>query len=133
MKFRLTGGSHVAGDRSYKKGDVIESDKDLVKIFVNKFERLHDEDTPVSKGTQIDVPGQAPRPAEAEEEAAEVEGLGVDVSAEFPEAAEADVLVFKAGKLYTVADADEPTKALNVDALTSKKAVKEYITKKFLS
>jgi len=50
MKFRVIAGSHTQltgvkegrsiGKRKYKKGDVLESPRDLCAIFPNKFERL---------------------------------------------------------------------------------------------
>ena len=40
FKFKLLGGSHWVGDVAYNKGDIIESDDDLVAIFKNKFEKV---------------------------------------------------------------------------------------------
>lgn len=40
-KFRMLGGTHVEEGRNYtKKGDIISSDRDLPKMFANKFERV---------------------------------------------------------------------------------------------
>ena len=50
MYFRLIGGGHTEGNKfddtavEYKKGDIIESTRDLQKIFGSKFERILDED-----------------------------------------------------------------------------------------
>ena len=39
-KYTLVGGGHVDEDgKPYKRGDTVTSDKDLIKLFPNKFER----------------------------------------------------------------------------------------------
>ena len=40
MKFRLKSGGHREGKKLYKPGDIVESDRDLVAAFVNKFESV---------------------------------------------------------------------------------------------
>lgn len=60
MKFRIKEGSHASGGAAnvlYKQGDVIESDEDLCKIFVNKFERV--DETP--KSVVVTGPARAPK------------------------------------------------------------------------
>jgi len=44
MLFKLLGGQHADGCNIYVKGDVIESDRDLTKVFKGKFQRLHDDE-----------------------------------------------------------------------------------------
>jgi len=40
-KFKVKGGKHYGPDGTvYRKGDVVESDKELSESFPNKFERL---------------------------------------------------------------------------------------------
>jgi len=48
MKFRLKSGGHREGKKLYKPGDIVESDRDLVAAFVNKFES-------VLPGTKVEV------------------------------------------------------------------------------
>lgn len=51
MKFKIVSGSHVEGstrDGTYKQydvGDTIESNRDLSKLFLNKFQRVYETDT----------------------------------------------------------------------------------------
>ena len=40
MHFRLKGGEHVEGNKTYKKGDIVPSMTDLVARFKGKFERI---------------------------------------------------------------------------------------------
>ena len=49
MKFRLLHGVHSEKDRSYKAGDVVVSVYPLDRLFVGRFERLHDEPQPPAK------------------------------------------------------------------------------------
>lgn len=37
-RFRVLEGAHAEEDRVYRKGEVVESDVDLIKLFPNKFE-----------------------------------------------------------------------------------------------
>lgn len=39
-KFKIKAGSHNEDGKTYRKGDTIESGKELDKIFKNKFERI---------------------------------------------------------------------------------------------
>ena len=64
FKLRQKVGSHVERDkdgkpRIYEAGDVIESDQDLVKLFVGKFDRV-DRDT---EGTAPYVAPNIPMPS----------------------------------------------------------------------
>jgi hypothetical protein len=38
-RFRLIGGTHVQDGITYNKGDIVETDLDLMRMFVNKFEK----------------------------------------------------------------------------------------------
>ncbi len=69
MKFRVLRGNHYEGSKCYLgpnkekgrlKGEVVESDKNLAKVFENKFEEVSDDvpatekpDNPNSKATKI--------------------------------------------------------------------------------
>jgi hypothetical protein len=57
MHFRLVGNSHHARDgKTYERGDIIESDDDLIKKFPNKFERANvDEATSVLEDDAPDL------------------------------------------------------------------------------
>jgi hypothetical protein len=64
MKFRLLErdarnnkiGSHRIGNKKYKAGDVLESNRPLDTIFRGKFVRLTDQNTPVSKPEIVKLP-----------------------------------------------------------------------------
>lgn len=83
MRFRLLSsdgkgnrvGNHYQGNMCYKAGDVLESDRDLAKLFRNKFERVADE-TPLSEGTPVQtvMAGHTP-PTVTPSDTVEVEGL----------------------------------------------------------
>ena len=128
MKFRLEGGSYVNGNKKYVKGDVIESDQELDKIFACKFTKLYEEQatvtTPKYKAPDIPVP-QSPvvtatepgkeetvakdvkTDAVEESEPGKVVGLGEDVTDEYPTAKEVGVRIFKDKKSWhTVVDED---------------------------
>ena len=110
--FKVLSGSHVEGKRTYEAGETVESPNELDKIFVNKFARVSDDDS---------------LPEDDEDEAAEGDSLGDDVTADFPEAEDAGVLVFKGedGGWY-VAWEDDPDEALNEKKL-KKKEVSDFI------
>jgi len=42
MKFRVKAGKHVEDGRVYKKDEVVESHHDLLKLFPEKFELVHE-------------------------------------------------------------------------------------------
>ena len=44
-KFRLNSGTHFDQGREYSKGDIIESNSDLEKVFRNKFTKIDVGDT----------------------------------------------------------------------------------------
>ncbi len=61
MYFELTGGGHTEGNKSdgtdveYKKGDIIESTRDLQKIFGDKFKRIKNKEL-ISATREIIIP-----------------------------------------------------------------------------
>jgi hypothetical protein len=57
MKFRLVGGMHFHGKEVYKRGDIVESDKELDKLLVNKFVRIFDE-SPASTKSETKQTGR---------------------------------------------------------------------------
>lgn len=40
MKFKVIIGTHVEGNKTYNKGDVVESDHNLVDLFKEKFVKV---------------------------------------------------------------------------------------------
>jgi len=138
MKFRLKKrvGSHIQNGKRYKSGDVVESEIDLCKIFVGKFERAHEEeledtgkmDTSIRK-PQIPLPNSVPPPEdkggdntlskplssmasvpdEAIEEEEEVEESehGKDITDEYPTAKEIAVKVYEKASWCVVVDNDD--------------------------
>lgn len=142
LRFELIAGQHSNAHGNYVKGDIVESHSDLEAKFVNKFRRRKDLEvaapTPVV-APKVDKKSAAPAPSPAavadddagdEDDKTEADSddappakatskLGENVTAEYPAAREAELLVLKSGKDYFVADTDQPDKALN------KKAVKK--------
>lgn len=156
--WRVLVGIHKNNDGTYvKAGDPpFESDIDLSQ-FTNKFERCFaEEKLAEAEALLADAKKKAGKPElsiaktddaeeeeeeseddaeeSAEEEAAELvtSKLGDDVTEEFSAAEEADVLVFKKGKNYFVADPATPDVAISPKKGLAKGKVQEFITKKFL-
>lgn len=77
----------------------------------------NDFETASASPTAPPEPGAGPEPV----------GLGDDVSENFPEAFEAQLLVFKQGKNYYVTDAADPEAPLNDQPITRKDDVREFI------
>lgn len=132
-RFEVLAGRHIergAGpkgeDKTYKRGDVFESELELDKVFVNKFRRVAEDKvmTAVTEALpkaaedleKMDVPDPG-EPAKIHEH---------DVTAEFPTAAKADLKVFKVGKKYRVVDADTQDTQLHTGFFTKKEAA-EFI------
>lgn len=114
MKFRVAEGSHTDLEgRTYRKGEVLESKKDLTKMWVNKFERVQD-NALITKAGKETKPVEDDEEEKLEEESKKVEDdtsdeddKEEDVTAEFPKAEEAGVKVLKHGKVYGVFDEDD--------------------------
>lgn len=135
--FRLLAGRHegrLDPDVTYVKGDIIESDVDLVAMFGdNKFREVIGKE---SKETgQIEEMDMAELQAAANKMGSPLgveSTLGVDVTADHAVAAEAELLVFQAaGKRFNVTEKDTPNTPLNEKALTAKqldKFLAEYTT-----
>ena len=86
MKFRLLRGVHVEDGTLYEPNQIVDSSRDLVKLFVNKFERV----------TDLDV--------EADESSVscQVENFGEDVTEEFREADGLNVKVYRDNRRYYI-------------------------------
>lgn len=126
MRFRFLGSQFNHQGRSYKKGDIIKSNKRLDEIFVNCFQLMDevvpDDEEPVRPKRKQEVVEE-----EEEEEEEDTQDLGVDVTDQFPKAQEADLLVFKRDKKFYVADADDPDECLSSDRGMNKKETNEFI------
>ena len=86
MRFKVVGGSHEEGGKTYSKGAIIKTDKDLVKMFGAKFERLHDnEDTPPA-------PPVIPTPLSKEKKVEVQTPLEADESGEKPNLSESQAV-----------------------------------------
>jgi hypothetical protein len=91
----------------YKKGDVIESERDLVADFPNKFELV--------------------RRPEADDGNPDGRPNGEDVTEFFKAAEGSRFEVFKSGKNYVVIDKAKPAEPVNLKPLTSKVEVSAFL------
>lgn len=141
-KYRILKGRHRQRGVDYVEGDILESDKNLAKVFPNKF-ALADADAKVtvkpdprpSKNESVEDTDEEEEDAE-EKEADDYEpvesGLGKDVTADFPGInddadEEYHVAIFKKGRSYYVAWRSDPEKKLRDKGITKKDAVLEFI------
>jgi hypothetical protein len=125
MRFQLvSAASHVEGNRTYGKGDIVKSDKDLVVMFPNRFRRVPDEEAVQA----LTTPPPAPEAQEAPLPPADPPAptLGMDKTVEFDGAEKAGVLVFKHGQKFNIAKRSAPTVPVNVDKLSKAEAM-EFI------
>jgi deoxycytidine triphosphate deaminase len=122
--FKVVKGSHFIKNREYTPESApLPSDRDLTKIFPGKFVEVSapavaaatDEAVVARLDSQPPIPDQ-------------VSPFGVDVTAQFPEAAANDLKVFKKVSHHYVVDPDKPTAALNAKAL-KKDEVSAFIKK----
>lgn len=157
MRFRLLNGKHTElrrrgkkkeereVGRSYKVGDVVESDRPLNELYANKFERLPDEEPTEVRAARkkAEKAGKLPNPNppkpeldpehvydQDDETSASISSeLGENVTADFPKAVEANLLVLcDEDEKYHVADPDDPDEALN-DKPLSKGQCDKFISK----
>jgi len=131
-------GWHAEGDRIFKSGEVVESDRPLDEMWPFKFERLRDieGDVEASRTLQLsakekvaklaakdeaDIGMHPDGHAQSAEELASISSrLGANVTAEFPEAVAAGVLVLRRGERYRLADPDLPNRSLSVGVTRDK-------------
>ena len=128
FRLKKKSGNHIGppdakGNRiTYKSGDRVISDEDLVAKHPNKFELISASDEmPVPTSPNIPAPSKkkligkkeskSTKHKDMEEpiipEASEKSEHGVDVTKEFPTAIEAELLVFEKSKWFTVVDPDD--------------------------
>ena len=93
-KFKVLAGSHEEGRdanrRLFVKGDIVESNRPLDKIFVNKFQRV-DADTPSSKGERVEAGVEDDENTDDNNETKAVEL--VDVTEDFKQAEQKGLVV----------------------------------------
>jgi len=138
-KFELLAGTQSNKKGNFKKGDIVESHNDLDKTFANKFQRRLDLEDKSPAKTATAAVAAAPDSSDDDKKPTNdgapklvKSKLGDDVTAEFPEAVEAELAVLKNKKgEYFVADSDQPDKALNKKT-TDKDGVAPFI-KQFLA
>lgn len=143
--YKLKGGQHNHSDgKTYKKGDLVESEANLAEIFTNKFERIYETEEAPSVGTSfpsvkvssakskvtiVDLPADSKEEDEEEfkeeDEEKEIVDRGKEVTKNFPVAVDQDLKVFKKGRLYFVYDMD-PAVPITEEGLTKAK-VKKFI------
>lgn len=120
MTFRLKkgAGNHADDDKLYKAGDIIKSEKDLDKMFQNKFERIYSNeqlidpavvltpDIPKSPITDADKDdgGVVKEPPPDSDSAPVDNDLGNDVTEAFPTATTLKLKVFENAHWYSVVD-----------------------------
>lgn len=158
MRFRVREGDHLETEpdeetgrsRVYHKGEIVESDIDLSKKFVNKFDKLSDKEPRAAKvareareedeeGTEEDddvVSGETKSvmdPANKDTLSGLSSKLGENVTEDFELAQEAELAVFKKGKKFYIVEPEDTNVALNDDPLSStaevNKALKKYLKK----
>lgn len=138
------------------KNNIVESETDLVKAFPNKFVEVDKKGNPKREEVAIEEvpenmlandqgtkdPPNSPQalPLKATDNEAEDEGddederelvdskLGEDVTDDFPNALKKNLLVFKKGREYFVAAADDPNDQLNPNPLKKDK-VEAFVKK----
>ena len=112
-------GSHNEEGKNYEAGSIVESKKDLVKIFPFKFEKVE----PIPSEPKADKPLESPK-SKVENVGESIDfskiksKLGENVTSDYPTAQNAYVIVLKKGIKYVVADPDMPDRALNDKPLT---------------
>lgn len=113
MKFKLLHGVHYENGMMHEPGDVVDSDKNLMALFVNRFERISEEEAEKSP-TGRPVVEKGP-----------VGDLGEDVTEEFPIATNMGLRVFHSGREYRVVD--ENDESLHEHPIFSKIDVKNLL------
>lgn len=148
--YKLVAGSHVDADgKSYDKGDLIQSNDDLIRMFPNKFKRIRGGDnsakeqsqkspTPfdMDKAASLSSAEVAKIPQEGidedEDDGSELtqssRDLGEDVTSKFPKAEKGGYKVFCKGDTYFVVDADLPEQTLNEEMLLNKTQVDKFVS-----
>lgn len=75
MKFKLLRGTHVQDKKTYSKGNVVSSERNLAKIFPGKFDKLPSAAELLEDEEVINVPGNTGKGAKT---GADVEDTDTD-------------------------------------------------------
>lgn len=136
-------GEHEEEGRTYGPGDVIKTKRNLRKIFVGKFDKVHDEDekkdtghktpdikTPAvaaSKETESDKDKTSKSdPVSTSSKKKNSKKYGVNVTEDFPLAETNDLRVYEKAKVFSIIEMDEDNKKILLKK-TKKKDVVNYI------
>ena len=102
--FKLLAGNYRSADKkNYNSGDIVESDRELDKIFVNKFSRVGATEAPTEppKAPADSAPANNDKtPASAPDD----DDKGENITAEYPDAVDAGLEVYKKSGWCTVLD-----------------------------
>lgn len=145
MKFKVKSGVHYQGPKKFVKGDTVESASDLTITFVNKFEKVVEEETqaPVVNANASNDTDKKEEvaPVDAKDEnvadtgstdddtAKETEG-GIDVSAEYEIAVENKIKVIRSKGWYNLFDTVEDGAKINESGLRAaavEAAIEDYL------
>jgi len=121
----------------YKPGDIVQSDRDLIELFPNKFEippgEAGQSNTPIVPPPDIPLPTKSVSSEDTDEKVDSpsgsklVIGYGKDVTASFATAAVVDLRVFEKSKQYTVVDPEDGEPLHN--GKLRKKQVEDFLQK----
>ena len=130
MKYRVKTGKHDQFGKVYCKGDVLDTDMDLIAMFPNKFEKVSKE-TPITKApaAPTDITPMVPQknpPAPVPSSEEDDKDRGKDVTKNFPDAVDMDFKVFIQKHKHYVYDMDNMEKPVNPKPL-KKAEVKKFI------
>ncbi len=148
MFFRIKSkcGTHQEGSRTYGPGDVIETKRDLCKVFAGKFEKIHDEDE--KKDTGHKTPKiNTPKPSSSKETESDKDKkskldsvsksskkktkknskkYGINVTEDFPLAETNGLRVYEKSKVFSIIEMDVDGKKVLLKK-TKKKDVVNFI------
>ena len=149
MLFRLLTGSYRVKNVAYRKGDTVESSRNLVKVFPYRFEMLRDDPEPDrpniptkkhSLSTTEGEDGEQPSPSVLSSETTKVkkekktkksviDEAWDDMTDEFPEAADEGLKVFYDGDSYKIVNS-KFNRILNKKNLSKAKDVSTFLKKR---
>lgn len=137
MRFLLLEGIHKDGEESYKKGDIVRSQRQLDTIFRGKFQQVAESGLPIETEIGDSLPKLTSEEAQwlgaspdvdtskvdtTEKESPDFAEYGKDVTDKsFPEAAKAGMRIFRKKSFYTVIDTDDNS------VMNSKKLKREQL------
>lgn len=131
MRFKLLEGKHHGpGDagKTYKKGDIVQSNSDLVKIFPGKFSLESagiDPEKPSKKAEKKTV--KAADGKKSKKADAALSARGTDVTDKFPLAEEEGFLVFQRDKKFHVYEGEADTAPIKGGEGLGEEAVESFL------